>query len=61
MSKIITFCEGTDCPLKELCSRYTDRPTKGRNHRLISVFTETPGRYYEYDNGRKYWICNKKL
>lgn len=60
MSLNIIFCNGLDCPVRDLCSRFTDIPKKGRNHKLIAVFTETPGRIAEI-SGKKRWICDKKL
>ena len=54
------FCEGVDCPVKELCNRFTDKPKEGRGHRLIGLFSETPGMYAEV-SGKQVWVCDKKL
>lgn len=58
--KHIIFCEGVGCPIKKDCKRFTDRPKEGRGHRLIGLFSETPGMYAEV-SGKTRWICDKRL
>ncbi len=56
----ITFCEGLDCPIRELCGRFTEKPKEGRGHRLIRVYSESPGMYAEV-SGKRRWVCDKRL
>lgn len=49
----ITKCEGTGCPAKELCYRYTAKPNEYRQ----SYFVEVP---YKDDECDLYWGENQE-
>ena len=39
----ITMCDGTDCPIKEQCDRFTSKPNEHRQ----SYFVNVPGKLDE--------------
>ena len=49
----ITKCEGTGCPIKENCYRYTSKPNEYRQ----SYFVEVP---YKDDECDHFWCENQE-
>jgi hypothetical protein len=39
----ITMCDGTDCPIKDQCDRFTSKPNEHRQ----SYFVNVPGKHYD--------------
>lgn len=58
------FCEGLECPIFKMCSRYTEKPKKKTSHSpTYQVFTKTPGKNVVVNEktNKTAWICDKKI
>jgi len=61
MSPDITMCEGTDCPNKETCYRFTAKPSDYQSYFMKPPIKEGKCEYYWGENAQNVWNQLKEI